>query len=67
MAVGAVVCEPDRDSRRLGVDRALRPFLALSVGFGPVCSPPKGALVIARPAASEAQSIPTRASSSSSR
>ena len=44
VAVGARRGEPDRDSRCLGEERALRPFLALSVGLGPVPSPPQGAL-----------------------
>ena len=66
MAVGAVVREPDRDARTVGEDRAFRPFLALSVGFGPVASPPSGALVIAPSAANNAQSMPTFSSYSSS-
>ncbi len=59
MTVGAVVREPDRDAARLGEDRALRPLFALSVGFGPVLPPPRGALVMAASAASQLQSIPT--------
>ena len=59
VAVRAVVREPDRDPRGLGEDRALRPPLALSVGFGPVFGPPNGAFVIAPSAASNDQSIPT--------
>ena len=43
-------------------NRALRPLLALSVGFGPVFGPPSGALVIAPSAASHDQSIPTTSS-----
>ena len=66
MAVGAVVREPDRDAGRLGKDRALRPLLALSVGFGPVLASPSGALVIAPSAASQLQSIPTTSSYSNS-
>jgi hypothetical protein len=66
VAVGAVVIEPDRDARALREDRTLRPFLALSVGFGPVLGPPSGALVIAPSAASQVQSIPTTASYSNS-
>ena len=66
VAVGAVVREPDRDPRGLGEDRALRPLLALSVGFGPVFGPPSGALVIAPSAARNDQSIPTTSSYSSS-
>ena len=54
-----LVVEPDRDAVRLAEDRTLRPFLALSVGFGPVFGPPSGALVIAPSAASHDQSIPT--------
>src|SRR5215210_5349929 len=59
VAIGAVVRQPDRDPRRLAKNRTLRPFFALSVGLGPVFSPPSGALVIAPSAASHAQSIPT--------
>jgi hypothetical protein len=66
VAVGALVVEPDRDARSLGEDRTLRPFLALSVGFGPVFGPPNGALVIAPSAASHDQSIPTTSSYSNS-
>ncbi len=62
VAVGALVLEPDRDSRAFAENRPFRPFLALSVGFGPVFAPPKGALVIAPSAASHDQSIPTTAS-----
>ena len=62
VAVRAVVVEPDRDTRSLADDRSLRPFLALSVGFGPVFGPPNGALVIAPSAASHDQSIPTSSS-----
>lgn len=59
VAVRTVVTEPDRDPRTLGEDRALRPPLALSVGFGPVLGPPSGALVIAPSADRNDQSIPT--------
>jgi len=62
VAVGALVVEPDRDALRLREDRSLRPFLALSVGFGPVFGPPNGAFVIAPSAASHDQSIPTASS-----
>ena len=40
VAVGALVLEPDRDSLAFAEDRPLRPFLALSVGLGPVFGPP---------------------------
>jgi hypothetical protein len=66
IAVGALVIEPDRDPGALREDRSLRPLLALSVGFGPVLGPPKGALPIAPSAASQAQSIPTTSSYSTS-
>ncbi len=62
VTVGTLVLEPDRDSLAFAEDRPLRPFLALSVGLGPVFGPPKGAFVIAPSAASQAQSIPTTAS-----
>ena len=53
---------PERDALALGEERSFRPFLALSVGFGPVCSPPSGALVIAASIASHSHSIPCLAS-----
>ena len=59
VAVRAVVVDPDRDSRSVDKERALRPPLALSVGLGPVLGPPSGALVIAPSAASQDQSMPT--------
>ena len=62
VAVGAVVCQPDRDPCRLAEKRTFRPLLALSVGFGPVFGPPSGALVIAPSAASQLQSMPTTSS-----
>jgi len=66
VAVRAVVIEPDRDPCGVRDDRALRPLLALSVGFGPVFGPPKGALVIAPSPDMNDQSIPTCSSYSSS-
>ena len=66
MPVGAVVRHPDRDPCRLAEKRTFRPPFALSVGFGPVLSPPSGAYAIAPSAASHTQSIPTTASYSSS-
>jgi hypothetical protein len=66
VAVGALVGEPDRDTGGLRENRTLGPFLALSVGFGPVLAPPSGALVIAPSAASQSQAIPTCSSSSNS-
>ena len=65
MAIGAFMREPDRDSCGLRENRALRPLLARSVGFGPVFGPPSGALVIAPSAASHSQSMPTTSSYSS--
>jgi hypothetical protein len=50
--------DPDRDTLALGEERPFRPFLALSVGFGPVSSPPKGALPSAPSIASHSHSIP---------
>jgi hypothetical protein len=50
--------DPDRDALALGEQRSFRPFLALSVGFGPVCVPPSGALPIAPSIASHSHSIP---------
>jgi hypothetical protein len=47
VAVGALVCQPDRDAAALAENRTFRPFFALSVGFGPVFGPPSGAFVIA--------------------
>ena len=54
--------DPERDALTLGEERSLRPFLALSVGFGPVSSPPKGALPSAPSIASHSHSIPCLAS-----
>jgi hypothetical protein len=65
VAVGAVVRQPDRDPSCLAEKRTFRPFLALSVGFGPVLAPPSGALPTAPSAASHSQSIPTSVSYSS--
>ena len=50
--------DPERDALTLGEERSLRPFLALSVGFGPVSSPPKGAFPSAPSIASHSHSIP---------
>lgn len=54
--------DPERDALALGEERSFRPFLALSVGFGPVSSPPSGALPSAPSIASHSHSIPTRLS-----
>jgi hypothetical protein len=56
--VGAVVLDPDRDPLALAEEAPFRPFLALSVGFGPVFARPSGALVIAPSIASHSHSIP---------
>jgi hypothetical protein len=66
VVVRSLVVESDRDALRLAEDRSFRPFLALSVGLGPVFGPPNGALVIAPSAASHDQSIPTTSSYSNS-
>ncbi len=50
--------DPDRDALALGEERSFRPFLALSVGLGPVSSPPNGALPSAPSIASHSHSIP---------
>jgi hypothetical protein len=50
--------DPDRDALTLGEERSLRPFLALSVGLGPVSSPPSGAFPSAPSIASHSHSIP---------
>ena len=50
--------DPDRDALTLGEEAPFRPFLALSVGFGPVSAPPSGALPIAPSIASHSHSIP---------
>ena len=60
--VRAADLEPDRDAAALADERAFRPLLALSVGLGPVCSPPSGALPSAPSQQSQAQSIPFEAS-----
>jgi len=54
--------DPERDALALGEEAPLRPFLALSVGFGPVSSPPSGALPSAPSIASHSHSIPCLAS-----
>jgi hypothetical protein len=54
--------DPERDALALGEERSFRPFLALSVGFGPVSSPPRGALPSAPSIASHSHSIPIRLS-----
>src|SRR2546423_1566443 len=50
--------DPERDPLTLGEERSLRPFFALSVGFGPVSAPPSGALPIAPSIPSHSHSIP---------
>lgn len=50
--------DPERDALTLGEERSFRPFLALSVGLGPVSSPPRGALPSAPSIASHSHSIP---------
>jgi hypothetical protein len=50
--------DPERDALALGEERSFRPFFALSVGFGPVCSPPSGAFPSAPSSASHSHSIP---------
>ena len=54
--------DPDRDALTLGDEAPFRPFFALSVGFGPVSSPPSGALPSAPSIASHSHSIPCLAS-----
>ena len=54
--------DPQRDALALGEERSFRPFLALSVGLGPVSSPPSGALPRAPSIASHSHSIPCLAS-----
>jgi hypothetical protein len=54
--------DPERDALTLGEERSFRPFFALSVGFGPVSSPPSGALPSAPSIANHSHSIPTRLS-----
>jgi hypothetical protein len=66
VAVGAVMRHPDRDPCRLAEKRTFRPPFARSVGFGPVASPPSGAFPVAPSQESQAQSIPTCSSYSSS-
>ena len=56
--VRARCCDRDRDALTLGEEAPLSPFLALSVGFGPVLAPPTGALPIAPSIASHSHSIP---------
>jgi hypothetical protein len=56
--VGAVVLDPKRDPLALAEEAPFRPFLALSVGLGPVFARPSGALVITPSIASHSHSIP---------
>jgi hypothetical protein len=65
VAVGAVICQPDRDPCPLAEKRTLRPPFALSVGFGPAPSPPSGASPVAPSHDNQPQSIPTTSSYSS--
>ena len=58
VAVRAGRGDPDRDALALGEERSFRPLLALSVGLGPVCSPPNGALPSAPSIANHSHSIP---------
>lgn len=50
--------DPERDALALGEERSFRPLLALSVGLGPVSSPPSGALPSAPSIANHSHSIP---------
>ena len=61
MAVGAVMRHADRYTRCLAEKRTFRPLFALSVGFGPVASPPSGAFPVDPSHESQPQSIPIMA------
>jgi hypothetical protein len=50
--------DAERDALTLGEEAPFRPFFALSVGLGPVSSPPSGALPSAPSSASHSHSIP---------
>jgi hypothetical protein len=54
--------DPERDALTLGEEAPFRPFLARSVGFGPVSSPPSGAFPSAPSIASHSHSIPSPSS-----
>ncbi len=56
--VRAGVLDPEWDPLAFGEEASFRPLFARSVGFGPVCARPSGALVIAPSIASQAHSIP---------
>ena len=60
--VGARRRDRERDALALGEEAPFRPFLALSVGLGPVCSPPSGALPSAPSIASHSHSMPDASS-----
>lgn len=51
--------DPERDALALAKEAPFCPFFALSVGLGPVRSPPSGALPMAPSIASHSHSIPT--------
>jgi hypothetical protein len=57
--VGGRRGDRERDALALGEEALLRPFFALSVGLGPVSSPPSGAFPKAPSSASHSHSIPT--------
>jgi hypothetical protein len=50
--------DAERDALTLAEEAPFRPFLALSVGFGPVAAPPSGAFPSAPSMASHSHSIP---------
>ena len=50
--------DAERDALTLAEEAPFRPFLALSVGLGPVSEPPSGALPIAPSSANHSHSIP---------
>jgi hypothetical protein len=54
--------DTERDALTLGEQAPFRPFLPLSVGLGPVSSPPSGALPSAPSIASHSHSIPLSSS-----
>jgi len=62
IAIGPFDSEADGHTIPFGQQAAFRPFFPRSVGFAPVSSPPRGALVIAPSILNQSQSMPFNSS-----